>query len=370
MTDVVEVNRIEVLRSYHLAWKALHAETPRASFFQTFEWLENYWRHHHEGQHLRVLIVRAEGRPIGIVPLVERTEPSRLGPVRVLTYPLDAWGSWYGPIGANHTAVLALAMKHLASTPRTWDVFAPRWVAHESSDRGRTDQAMRLAGLTPTVEAEASTSVVEFDRFSGWEAYLASRSTKVRHELRRQRRRLAKAGRLELIRHRPDSHTNGDGDPSWETYYQCLGIAERSWQAVSRTGNTLCHGSVSAMLADAHEIAARLGMLDMSVLTIDGTPAAYYYGYHHEGAVYGLRTGYDSTVASGAGAVLLGMLIEDSFERGDKSLDLGAGGEHYKRRLRTTVENSSRLTHIASRAWRPQALRAARWCAKRLRWAA
>lgn len=367
MADVIEVNDIASLQSYHLAWTALHAETPRASYFQTLEWLENYWNHCGEGKRLRVLIVLVEGRPIGILPLVELTETTKLGPVRVLTYPLDNWGPWFGPIGMNQTATLAQAMKHLARTPRTWDVFAPRWTAHDTTDRGRTEHSMRLAGLTAIVEDDQTTSVIELDRFADWETYLASRSAKVRHEVRRQRRQLMKGRRVEFVRHRPEALRHGDGEPRWDLYQDCIAIAEKSWQAVSRTGNTLCHGTVAAQLADAHEQAARLGMLDMSVLYLDGKPAAYYYAYCCNGEVLGLRTGYDPNLADGAGAVLLGMVIEDSLSRGDRRLDLGVGPEGYKARLRTTVETSSRLTHIAATAWRPWALRAARWWTSRLR---
>lgn len=367
MANVVEINDFESLRSYHLAWTALHAETPRASFFQTFEWLESYWKHCGEGKRLRVLIVLSGGRPVGILPLVEMDQPTKLGAVRVLTYPLDDWGPWFGPIGLNQAATLALAMKHLAESPRTWDIFVPRWTAHDTTDRGRTEQAMRLAGLPAMVEEDQSTSVIELDRFADWEAYLASRTAKTRHELRRQRRRLMREHKVEFVRHRPEALRQGDGDPRWDLYKDCLAIARRSWQAVSLTGNTLCHGDVAEQLVDAHEQAARLGMADMSLLYIDGKPAAYYYAYRCNGEVLGIRTGYDPHLADGAGTVLLGMVIEDSLARGDRRFDLGVGPETYKGRLRTTVEKSSKLTHIAPTAWRPRALRAARWWVERFR---
>jgi hypothetical protein len=301
------------------------------------------------------------------VPLVELTEMSKLGPVRMLTYPLDNWGPWYGPIGLQQTATLAVAMKHLARTPRTWDVFVPRWTAHETDDRGRTERAMRLAGFPVTIEDDQSTSAIDLTHFADWDAYLRSRTAKVRHEIRRQRKRLTRGRQIEFVRHRPEALRHGGGDPRWDLYRDSVVIAEQSWQAVSRTGNTLCHGAVAEQFLDAHEQAARLGMVDMSLLYIDGRPAAYYYGYCCKGEVLGLRSGYDPKVATGAGAVLLGLVIEDSLARGDRRLDLGVGPEAYKARLRTTVETSNRLTHIARGAWRPRALRAVKWCVSRWR---
>ena len=280
MADVVEINDIDELRSYHLAWTALHAETPGASFFQTLEWLTTYWRHAGEGQRLRVLVVRSDGRPIGIVPLVERNEPSRFGPVRVLTYPLDDWGAWYGPIGRSLTATLTLAMKHVARAPRTWDVFEPRWIDQHGVDRGRTERAMRLAGLVSAASASQDSSVIECGRVGDWGSYLASRSAKTRHELLRQRRRLEGRHRVEHVRVRPAPLREGDGDPHDGLYGACLQISRRSWQATSPNGNTLCQEGVAPFLRNAHEQAARLGMLDLNLLRVDGRPAAYFYAYH------------------------------------------------------------------------------------------
>lgn len=367
MTDVVEVNDLTTLRAYHLAWTALHGETPGASFFQTFEWFETYWQHYGAGKRMRVLVVRSENRPIGIVPLVEQTELTTVGPVRVLTYPLDSWGSWYGPIGACPAAVLALAMRHLVDGPKTWEVLRPRWIARETADRGRTETAMRVAGMRPWIEQEATTSVIELGGFADWDDYLASRSSKVRHEIRRQRRRLEQTYQVDYTRYRTESVGSGGGDPRWDLYEQCVAVAERSWQSSSKSGNTITHSGVADFMQDIHESAARIGMVDMSLLYLDEQPVAYLYNLCCHGEVTGLRMGYDRELPVGAGSVLLGYMIEDSLSRGDVRIDLGAGGEPYKKRLATTTASSSRLTYVAPRAIRPRALQAARWCLNRFR---
>ena len=53
------------------------------------------------GQTLRVIVVLDDDRAAGIVPLVVRSERSKLGAFRVLTFPLHDWGSFYGPIGPD-----------------------------------------------------------------------------------------------------------------------------------------------------------------------------------------------------------------------------------------------------------------------------
>lgn len=131
-------------------------------------------------------------------------------------------------------------------------------------------------------------------------------------------------------------------------------------------GVTLSTPRCRAFLSDAHERAARLGMVEMNLILLDGVAAAFYYGYHYEGFMQGLRMGYDPALTKGAGAALLSYVIEDCFAEGDQLIDLGPGEERYKKRLRTHVERSSRLTHIPVGAWRPRARRAAHWLRDRL----
>ena len=99
MSQVIEINRIEDLGQYRLLWSALLGQTRGASFFQSLDWLEAYWRHFGHRQKLRVLIVSSGGEPIGIVPLTVVRESTRVGTLRTLTYPIHDWWWFYGPIG-------------------------------------------------------------------------------------------------------------------------------------------------------------------------------------------------------------------------------------------------------------------------------
>lgn len=373
MADVIEIRTIEQLSSYRLTWDALLAETPRGTYFHTYDWLENFLRHdqstdRQQVKKLRVLLVRAAGKPVGIVPLCVRQQPHRLGSVRVLTYPVDDWAPFYSPIGCNQTATLTLAMRHLAQTPRDWDEIDLPWIADQTTDRGRTRRALQNVGLTPRVAPYGVTSVLDIS--AGWEGYLASIKKKTRHELRRNLRRAAEAsqpwGGLELVRHRPDPRRAGDGAARWDLYQQCEQVAAASWQANSAEGNTLCHPDYQEFYRDSHASATRLGMSDMSLLKLGGRPVAFFYGYHHNGQVMGLRMGYDPTTpVPGIGTTLLASMIRDSCHRGDHTIDLGQGNQKFKRRLRTVAEPIARVTHTPRTAWRPQLIRVSHWLRER-----
>ena len=361
MADVIEIGSLEELYSYRLVWDSLLPKTPRASFFHTFDWFATYWKHFGDERRMRVLVMRSGGTPIGIVPLCVQRERYHIGEVRVLTYPLSDWGFWYSPIGPNQSASMFMALRHIRDTPRDWDMVDLRWIPAEDSNSSNATRAFRAAGWNPQKSLYQESSVVRLTEHD-WESYFASRSKKWRSETRRQLRALQRDHQLEFQRYRPEGAAEGDDNPRWGLFEDCLAISRNSWQAESKTGNTLCHEHVEPFLRDCHAVAAKLGMLDVGLLRIDGRPAAFQYNYCYQGNVYGLRMGYDRNYSQqGLGNVVLNYTLEDSFVRGDRQLELGVGDYPFKQRLRTNVHSSYRLTCYPSLAWKAQGVRLTRW---------
>ena len=111
-----------------------------------------------------------------------------------------------------------------------------------------------------------------------------------------------------------------------------------------------------------HEAAAAAGAVDLNLLLLDGTPAAFVYGCHCRGYVYGLRRGYDAALSrAGAGNVLLARVLCDSFARGDRIYDMGIGSVESKRHFQTRGFRS--CVTATFRRWRcgAQVLRMKRW---------
>jgi CelD/BcsL family acetyltransferase involved in cellulose biosynthesis len=358
MIEVVEIDDVEALPQYRLLWNALFAATPNATFFLTFDWLETYWRHFGNDQKLRVLIVYAAGEPIGILPLCVRREKYRLSTVRVLTYPLNDWSTWYGPIGPNPAATMLAATQHIRRSPRDWDMLELRWVPDEATQGGKTARALRVAGLFSEKQVYQTTSIVDLP--DDWNAYASSKSRSLRHQFRRQLRHTFEEQNAEYIRHRPAPSSEGDGDPRWDLYAMCEEIAAASWQAGVTNGNTLTHDEVRDYYHDAHAVAARLGMLDVNVVRLDGRPAAFLYNYHCHGRIFALRMGFDPAF-DGVGSAMILRTIQDSISRGDRVIDFGPGEREHKRRLRTRIESTYRITYTPLNSWRSQAVRWTRW---------
>jgi CelD/BcsL family acetyltransferase involved in cellulose biosynthesis len=361
MADVVEINTLQQLAAYEADWNALFHRTPRASFFQTYEWFVTHWKHFGAGRKMRVLIVRSGETVTGIMPLCIIEEQHRLNIVKVLTYPLSDWGMWYGPLGTHQSATMFMALQHLRKTPRDWDMIDLRWTPYNPAAHDITQRAMTAAGWKPHREVYQQSSLIHFQG-NDWEAFFASLNKKWRHEIRRQERNLERLGEVEFVRHRPNSQASGDGNPRWDLFDQCLAVSRQSWQASVTNGNTLCHASVLPFIKECHEQAARLGMVDMAVLRLNGKPLAYQYNYHHQGDVFGLRMGYVSEARElGVGKILLTHFLEDCFHRGDKVLDMGIGDFDFKARFRTGIATSHRYSYSPWNSWRSQSVRLSHW---------
>lgn len=364
MVEVVEVNDIEELGQYRMLWNSLFAATPNASYFLTFDWLEACWKHFGQGQKLRVLIPFAGGEALGILPLCVRRERHRLSTVRVLTYPLDNWGTWYGPIGPNPSATMMAAMQHIRRTPRDWDMLELRWVPADGTEGGKTARSLRSAGMLTQKREYQWTSFVDLP--GEWDAFVSAKSKSLRSQFKRQLRAFDEQA-VEFVRHRPAPARDGDGDPRWDLYAMCEEIAAASWQGSVSNGNTLTHDRVRDFYRDAHAAAARIGMVDVNLVLYQGRPAAFLYNYVCDGRVFSLRMGYDRAVSEkGLGSSLILKCVQDSIRRGDRTIDFGPGEREHKRRLRTRTESTYQLTYTPIDSWRSQAVRLTRWAKDRL----
>ncbi|MFI4852429.1 MAG: GNAT family N-acetyltransferase [Gimesia chilikensis] len=345
--DIIEINEINGLIQFCNDWNRLLAATPGGNFFQSFNWLKVYWQHFHQKQFLRVFVVREAGEVTGIVPLCVRRIKTKMGTCSILTYPFDDWGSFYGPVSANPEATLNCVLKYVQQTQRDWDLIDLRCVDTDGFDGGATERALDAAGLACAKFEWSQTYYVDLQQ--NWDDYLATRSGKARQTFRRAEKRVAEEGTVEYLRYRPRGEKCGESDPRWDLYDTCEEIASNSWQGSSTTGTTLSHEDVAQYFRDTHESAARFGSVDLNLLYLSGQPAAFIYNYVHQGIVYSLRMGFNPDISNkGLGRLLMGQMLRDSMERGDRIYDIGPGSPDAKKYWYTSVENSYRYVHYSS----------------------
>ena len=356
MLTTTELNAVDDFDQLREAWHWLWSQTPRATFFQTPEWIETAWKHYPDPQKLRVILVERRGELIGIVPFCVRTERRKVGALRMLTYPLNDWGTFYGPVSARPATAFRAALRHVRQTPRDWDMIDFCWVDEASSEFLDVGLAMREAGFSyisrPRME-------VRLCRINGdWEAFVADKSHNWRRQMRRDLRQLELAGEVRMVRYRPQPGGIGTEPEHFELYRLCEEVAEKSWQADDALQSTLSSPPVRKVLLPLPRHAAALGMLDVAVLMVGDRPASFFYNYVARGHVYGLRMGYDpAPELASAGKILLYRMIEDSFRRGDVEYCFGPGRQPYKDRFATEMRHAYAFRHYSPGSLRSQLLR-------------
>lgn len=346
MITVAEINDVERLSSLRLLWRSLLSRTRNASFFHSFEWFEHYMRHFGQEQKLRTLVVSVAGNPIGIAPFVVKPVETRLGTVRALTYPLDGWGTFYGPIGQHTAATLMAAMRHIATTRRDWDIVDLRYVDFEGIDRGRTRNSMRVRGLSAYRRKWRESSAVDITQT--WDDYWHARRPDDRSKYSVLENALHRRGQVRFERHRPNGLLCGDTERRRDLFLAFERIAESAMPRVSDDLHQSINPTDLDFLRDLHADAVDSGAVDLNVLYVANRPAAASYNYASNGIVEAVRTITAADAPPGVGTVLTGHMLQDSFERGDRAFVFNRHDTDLASTWKTSTRTSYRYTHFAA----------------------
>ncbi len=314
------------------AWDAVADRARVRSPFLGFTWQRRWAEVFAEGRRLDVRrVLDAEGRLVAILPLYE-TAPGAwelLGGAEVSDY-LDL----VALAGREEEAWAALLAARAADRAR--------WVLHAVPAASPTVRALRAlaatVGLAADVTLEERCPVLELP--STWDTYLASLSSKHRHELTRKIRRFERAapdGRAVVVR-APDAVGARLGD--------FVALHRRSRVGKAKFMDARMERFFREVLpALAARDAAALWFLEAA-----GTPLASFVCLEWNGSVGLYNSGFAPEAAPlSPGLVLLSHVIRDTIARGRPRFDFLRGEERYKLEFEPELHDVFRVT-IASAA--------------------
>lgn len=337
--------------------------TPHASFMQSIDWLNVRWDHGTEKEDHFVIGVKDGEKIVGFVPLVIARVKTSLGEMKVAKFPLDGWGSFFGPVSSHPNETLSLAIDYLFASKRKFDFLELTAIPDLKTTLPSVEVDQEVTSIQLiNKQCQEDSRVGQIDLTDDWDTYWESRRKQKnrRRNVERCARRLNELGDVRWERFRPEvSDPSTQCDLRWEVFEACERISSISWQKDLTNGNTLHHEDVNPLLRDAYQAGVRAGSIDVSLLYLDDQAIAYAFGYHYKGYVDLYRIGFDPQYAKFApGNALWSRLIRDSFERGDRVLDLGPTCLDYKRFWVTRLEPS--YTYCRYSSIKSKALRAAR----------
>lgn len=325
MAEIVTHRGVPDDRDVRARWHAVVDADPLGMLFHTPEYLE-VWRdvlgtratvHVHE--------VVVDGETVGVVPVALQREGSPTGPLEVVRFMGGGSVTDYpGPVShvEHRETVVATYLDRLLEDG-DWDEFVASglvvgsgwdelWLDH-AADRGLTTLSSGPEDVCPRV-----------DLSGGFGAYLDRLPSKLRHEMRRKARKLAReAGDLELVEVEPP-----DYDQALERFFAF------NVETTDDKGRFFASQEMQDWFRALAERLGPAGGFRLHELHVGGLPGAACVSLVR-GEEWGLyNSAHDEALAMLApGMVIVGELLKVAAEEGATAFDLLRGDEDYKYRF-------------------------------------
>lgn len=320
--DSAVVSRIPLAVALALGegtWDALLQEAGGDSPFAAWSW-QSAWAATAPPQDLArtfALVLRGgEGAVEAILPLRQwRTAFHRL-PVTALTWAVGDDGCPdHLDFPARPSAPLHAFVGPLLA--ERWQILQLTAVAERSPNVARLADALRTAGCVVQRHNRLVCPVLELP--ATWDAYLGSVSSQRRQTIRRKERALFRDHKVEVTIHDGASLATG-----WE---QLVTLHRQRWPE----GSEFSTPRQQALHRHLAQECANRGTLWLATVTLDGAPAAAWYGFSRGSTLSFYQGGIDPAWSkSSVGQVLHGLMIQRAIEKGMRRYDFLRGEESYK----------------------------------------
>ncbi|MFA9432351.1 GNAT family N-acetyltransferase [Egicoccus sp. AB-alg2] len=319
-------------------WELLVDEDPAATLFQGPRYLQTW--HDVLGHRVtaRVRTLHRDGRLIGVVPEGHERIGTASGPVEVRRFLGGTEVTDYlGPVSRpEDRGDIALAYLTDLAKDVDWDEFVAGGLAEDSGWVDAIRTAADEVGLQ-LFEEDLEDVCPRVDLTGGYGAYLDRLPGKLRHELQRKTRKLARdAGELELVEiaaEEVDGNLDAFLDLAAEAQPEKAGFFSRPEM----------HEWFKAL---AKEFVGD-GVFRLHQLQVGGMPGASTVSLVHRGTWGLYNSAFDPALANLApGIVLIGQLLEVAADEGCTTFDLLRGDEPYKYRFGAEDRRLRRLTYV------------------------
>lgn len=308
-------------------WNDLIARSTDSSVFQSFAWLNTWWRIFGQDRNMRIITASDGETLVGLLPVyIERSHllPAiGLRKLRLIGYGGDTTPDDLGPIvdEARSDQAMDLLIDGLDSLRDEWDIAELDDLDPQSSLISAL--SMRRPGEVEITDG-AKISYIELP--SSFDDYLAMLSSNRRWKLRRGRKKLYEATNYRF-------HVVGSQTELDQHYPDLIRLHKDRWQGRSEdigfSTETYVNFHRDVMAETLKQNALRL----MLLIGDEGAIAASYC-YRWRGAFYFFQGGISKDYADfRIGEVLMGHAIEQAISEGMQIFDMLRGEHDYKKSL-------------------------------------
>ncbi len=338
---VVPISSPERWQAFAAPWNLLTHGVP----FRGWEWLSTWWRHYGAGRELAVLAVVDDcGTIVGAAPWYVEHIGSRGRVLRTL-------GA--GEVCSDYATVLctpdfehqvsAVLAQWLvgASESLRWDVLELECVS--ASDSAITKLVEHLESAGCSLLRTPGENLWSVPLPATWEEYLMRLSKSHRKQIQRLLRGQCDTGRARLVTVQDETQVRRGMELLVELH-------QRRWQLAGKPG-VFASESFSKFLHDVAGQLLQVQALQLSVLELDGRPAAVDFHLVNSAANFVYQGGFEPQLADQSpGKLLTALLIKEAIASGRRTFDFLRGDEPYKSHFRALPTGTINLHVVPKRA--------------------
>ncbi len=332
---VREIRNFDEFKRVKPIWDQMLENSPNNMFFLRHEWLRLWWRHFGRDKELLVLMVWDSNEPIAAAPFYiadEKIYGLRCRAVRIIGNDIALRSDLL--LSKDPEETLRTILKHMMNIKNEWDLICLDDLPADSITLHPLEKALR--GIKAIYDITPGAFSPYFLVEGNWEGYWQSRGKSLRKEVRLKLNRISKVYHLCYSCHR------GGGDMGW-LMEKVFEIESKSWKYKEGT-SILSNPNEMEFFLNLARLANRKGWLHLSMLELDGHPAAYSFDIIYKDNLIGLKTSFNQDFAKfSPGKLMLYYLMKLAFEEGISKVDFGGQAESYKMRWTDRVREHRNL---------------------------
>jgi CelD/BcsL family acetyltransferase involved in cellulose biosynthesis len=316
-------------------WNDLLARSEVHTLFLSWDWLSTWWKVFGPGLgQLSIIVVEAQGEVVGIAPCyIKRERETSLLPSRTLMF-LGAGEKEEEEIDSDYLSIITQSGEEEAIVTCILDYI----VSQNICDAIRFSKMILDATIAERInryflekrvvhQVEQTTSAFYIPLPETWDGYLMGLSSRMRNEIRSDRRKLAKSGEVQFRTNSSPEGLNAD-------FAELARLHQLHWVSKGQPG--VFENSKFALFHQT--IMPRLlknGFLSLCFLSVNSKNIGVCYHFRFNNKVCFYQTGFDpeSVPHVSVGLVTLSFCVEQAILWKCSEYDFLGGIRSYKKRL-------------------------------------
>ncbi len=335
---VVEVVRdLSAFLALRHDWNPLLRESPQAGNpMLTHEWFQAWLEGFGERKDLLILLLRAGERLVGIAPLMRYRSSYHGVPIRLLSLITNDHTNRADFILADRTGeCLAAILRFLRAEASGWDMAELNFLPLDSPTVATFRERAGDFGLTCETKPSYESPFIPLT--GDWDSFYARLDGHFRRNLRNREKRLAGLGRVEY------EESQEGVRPLGVLLGEICDVGERSWKGAEKTA-VASTPELRRFYTRLAALTAPAGGLSLHLLRVGGKPIAFHYSLKSDGAVYLLKTEYDTAYHPySPGHQIQKRVLERCYAHGVREFDFLGPDMDWKREWSDRVRQHVRM---------------------------